>query len=34
VVAWRRSYPRREAIEALRKGILACNLPSVEKIAA
>jgi len=34
VVAWRRSYPRPEAIEALRKGILACNLPSVEKIAA
>ena len=33
-LAWRRSYPRPEAIEALRKGILACNLPSVEKIAA
>jgi LysR family transcriptional regulator, hydrogen peroxide-inducible genes activator len=33
-MAWRRSYPRPEAIEALRKGILACNLPSVEKIAA
>jgi len=33
-LAWRRSYPRPEAIEALRKGILACSLPSVEKIAA
>ncbi|HEY6822601.1 MAG TPA: hydrogen peroxide-inducible genes activator [Burkholderiales bacterium] len=33
-LAWRRSYPRPEAIDALRKGILACNLPSVEKIAA
>jgi LysR family transcriptional regulator, hydrogen peroxide-inducible genes activator len=34
VVAWRRSFPRPEAIEALRKGILACNLPQVEKLAS
>jgi LysR family hydrogen peroxide-inducible transcriptional activator len=33
-LAWRRSFPRPEAIEALRKAILACNLPQVEKIAA
>ena len=33
-LAWRRSFPRPEAIEALRKGILACNLPQVEKLAA
>ena len=32
-LAWRRSFPRPEAIEALRKGILACNLPQVEKLA-
>ena len=32
-LAWRRSFPRPEAIEALRKGILACNLPQVEKIS-
>ena len=32
-IAWRRSFPRPEAIEALRKGILACNLPQVEKLA-
>jgi len=31
-LAWRRSFPRPEAIEALRKGILACNLPSVTKL--
>jgi LysR family hydrogen peroxide-inducible transcriptional activator len=31
-LAWRRSFPRPEAIEALRKAILACNLPQVEKI--
>ncbi|HUQ77031.1 MAG TPA: hydrogen peroxide-inducible genes activator [Burkholderiales bacterium] len=31
-LAWRRSYPRPEAIEALRKAILACNLPQVEKL--
>ena len=34
VLAWRRSFPRPEAIEALRKAILACNLPQVEKLAS
>ncbi len=33
-LAWRRSFPRPEAIEALRKAILACNLPQVEKLAS
>lgn len=33
-IAWRRSFPRPEAIEALRKSILACNLPQVEKLAS
>jgi LysR family hydrogen peroxide-inducible transcriptional activator len=32
-LAWRRSFPRPAAIEALRKAILACNLPQVEKLA-
>jgi len=31
-LAWRRSFPRPEAIEALRKAILACNLPQVTKL--
>jgi LysR family hydrogen peroxide-inducible transcriptional activator len=31
-LAWRRSFPRPEAIEALRKAILACNLSQVEKL--
>src|SRR3954464_15464944 len=31
-LAWRRSFPRPEAIEALRKSIAACNLPQVEKL--
>ena len=31
-LAWRKSYPRPEAIEVLRKSILACNLPQVEKL--
>jgi LysR family hydrogen peroxide-inducible transcriptional activator len=31
-LAWRRSFPRPEAIEALRKSILACNLPQVTKL--
>jgi LysR family hydrogen peroxide-inducible transcriptional activator len=31
-LAWRRSFPRPEAIEALRKSILACNLPQVKKL--
>ncbi|HSA89527.1 MAG TPA: hydrogen peroxide-inducible genes activator [Burkholderiales bacterium] len=33
-LAWRRSFPRPEAIEALRKAILACQLPQVEKLAS
>jgi LysR family hydrogen peroxide-inducible transcriptional activator len=33
-LAWRRSFPRPEAIEALRKSVLACNLPQVAKIDA
>jgi LysR family hydrogen peroxide-inducible transcriptional activator len=33
-LAWRRSFPRPEAIEALRKGVLACNLPNVTKLDA
>jgi LysR family transcriptional regulator, hydrogen peroxide-inducible genes activator len=33
-LAWRRSFPRPEAIEALRKSILACNLPQVEKLSS
>ena len=32
-LAWRKSFPRPEAIEALRKAILACNLPQVEKLS-
>jgi LysR family hydrogen peroxide-inducible transcriptional activator len=31
-LAWRRSFPRPEAIEALRKAILACNLSQVTKL--
>jgi LysR family hydrogen peroxide-inducible transcriptional activator len=31
-LAWRRSFPRPEAIEALCKAILACNLPQVAKL--
>jgi LysR family hydrogen peroxide-inducible transcriptional activator len=31
-LAWRRSFPRPEAIEVLRKAILACNLSQVEKV--
>ena len=33
-LAWRRSFPRPQAIEALRKAILATNLPQVEKLAS
>ncbi|MBV8656958.1 MAG: LysR family transcriptional regulator [Burkholderiales bacterium] len=29
VMAWRRNFPRREAIEAVRKAILSCGLPTV-----
>lgn len=32
VLAWRKSFPRPEAIEALRQAILACELPQVAKI--
>ena len=31
-LAWRRSFPRPEAIEMLRKSILACNLPQVTRL--
>jgi LysR family transcriptional regulator, hydrogen peroxide-inducible genes activator len=31
-LAWRRSFPRPEAIEALAKAILACSLPHVTKL--
>jgi len=31
-LAWRRSFPRPEALEALRKSILACDLPQAVKI--
>jgi LysR family hydrogen peroxide-inducible transcriptional activator len=33
-LAWRRSFPRPEAIEALRKGILTCSLSQVTKLDA
>ena len=33
-LAWRRSFPRPEAIEALRRAILATHLPQVEKLAS
>jgi len=32
VLAWRKSFPRPQAIEALRQAILACNLPQVTRI--
>jgi len=32
-LAWRKSFPRPEAIEVLRNSILACNLPQVEKLS-
>jgi len=32
VLAWRKSFPRPQAIEALRQAILACDLPQVAKI--
>jgi LysR family hydrogen peroxide-inducible transcriptional activator len=31
-LAWRRSFPRPEAVEALRKAIRACGLPQVAKL--
>ena len=32
VLAWRKSFPRPQAIDALRQAILACDLPQVTKI--
>jgi LysR family hydrogen peroxide-inducible transcriptional activator len=32
VLAWRKSFPRPQAIEALRQAILACDLPQVARI--
>jgi len=32
-IAWRRSFPRPQAVEAIRQAILACELPGVTKIA-
>jgi dTDP-4-dehydrorhamnose reductase len=32
VLGWRKSFPRPQAIEALRQAILACDLPQVTKI--
>ena len=32
VLAWRKSFPRPQAIEALRQAVLACDLPQVTKI--
>ncbi|MDA8107421.1 MAG: hydrogen peroxide-inducible genes activator [Betaproteobacteria bacterium] len=31
-IAWRRSFPRPEAVEALRRAILECHLPGVTKL--
>ncbi|HLE66913.1 MAG TPA: LysR substrate-binding domain-containing protein [Burkholderiales bacterium] len=31
-IAWRKSFPRPQAVEALRRAILACDLPQVAKI--
>jgi LysR family transcriptional regulator, hydrogen peroxide-inducible genes activator len=31
-LAWRRSFPRPEAIQVLQKAVAACNLPQVEKL--
>jgi len=33
-LAWRKSYPRTRAVEALRQAILACGLPQVAKLAS
>ena len=33
VLAWRKSFTRLEAIEALRRAVLACDLPGVSKLA-
>ena len=32
VLAWRKSFPRPQAVEALRRAILACELPQVTKL--
>jgi LysR family hydrogen peroxide-inducible transcriptional activator len=32
VLAWRKSFPRPQAIEALRQAILECDLPQVVKL--
>jgi len=32
VLAWRKSFPRPQAIDALREAILECELPNVTKI--
>jgi LysR family hydrogen peroxide-inducible transcriptional activator len=32
VLAWRKSFPRPQAVDALRQAILACDLPQVVKI--
>lgn len=34
VLAWRRNFPRREAIEAVRRAILDCGLPTVAMLPA
>ncbi|MBS0335823.1 MAG: hydrogen peroxide-inducible genes activator, partial [Proteobacteria bacterium] len=31
-LAWRKSFPRSEAIEVLRQAILECELPQVRKL--
>ena len=33
VLAWRKSFPRPQAVEVLRKAILACDLPQTRKIS-
>ena len=33
-LAWRKSFPRLQAVEALRQAILACDLPQVAKLAS
>jgi LysR family hydrogen peroxide-inducible transcriptional activator len=34
VLAWRRSFPRYEAIAALRNAVYACQLPGVRRLTA
>jgi hypothetical protein len=33
VLAWRKTFPRREAIDALREAVLASKLEGVEKLS-